>query len=106
MLGVESRGQRILSLGQEEAAGRAEETAHSPSVAERRVLGLEVRGLQEDIQGFLELTQLKQALALRRGDCQFRYNASSAELCGQQRTGREAWTETETSRDRDGEMQS
>lgn len=65
MLGAEGRH---AQPGQWEAGCREGEElrTHSPSVAERRVLGLEVRGLQEDIQGFLEVTQLIQALALRR----------------------------------------
>jgi hypothetical protein len=35
-------------------------------------LGLEVGGLQEDTEGFLEVTQLIQALTLRRHGCQLR----------------------------------
>lgn len=37
---------------------------HSPSVTEAGFLGLELTGLQEDVQGILKGTLLKQALAL------------------------------------------
>lgn len=63
MLGAEGRG---ASAWGRKSLGRGASAAHSPAVTEGRVLGLEVRGLQEDIQGFLEVTQLVQALALRR----------------------------------------
>lgn len=60
------RGQGCAQPGAERGCGEGARAAHSPAVTEGRVLGLEVRGLQEDIQGFLEVTQLVQALALRR----------------------------------------
>lgn len=79
MLGAEGRGQRALSLGSERLLpGGGQGVRRSPSVTEGSVLGLEVGGLQEDTEGFLEVTQVIQTLALRRHNCQL---CSEFQLC-------------------------
>lgn len=65
-----SAGPALLHFPREEREAvvmplEGQQAGHA-SVTEGRVLGLEVGGLQEDIEGFLVVTQLIEALALRR----------------------------------------
>lgn len=57
------RGERQAGATGEERLARMQ-TGHSPSVPEAGFLGLELTGLQKDVQGIPKGTLLKQALAL------------------------------------------
>lgn len=77
MLGAEGTGHSAWGAKRLLGGGGAA-VRHSPPVTEGSIVGLEVGGLQEDIEGFLVVTQLIQALALRRHSCQL---CSELQLC-------------------------